>query len=104
MSVYVEIIGSMPCCICGEMMSQKDIDNQEAILSGNQNRYPFLDVIAHVRHFYLRKKNFLPTDDYELNMAKFAFAIGEKTGWLKPEQRKKALAEIARLEKKYERN
>lgn len=98
----VKIVGTMNCRICGGEMTQADIDNQEAILTGNNPAV--MNIIAHLRHFYIKEKNFLPTDDYELNMAKLAFAVGEENGWLnQPAHRQRALNEIADLEKKFQR-
>lgn len=101
MKALVKIIAPIPCAVCGEMMSQKDIDNQEAIVSGNNP--VIMNVIAHLKHFYYKVGNrYKPTKDFKLNQAKFAYAIGEKSGWNNdPAKRQYALNQIANLEKKY---
>lgn len=92
----VVIIGQIPCCICGEAMSQRDVDAGEAILSGSETQF-VTTIIAHVKHFYVKKNNHAGTADYKLNMAKFALAVGRENG-ISPEQEQTALAKIAEME------
>ena len=95
----VIIVGEIPCCVCGEMMSQKDVKKQEAILSTSKGRLPFCNIIAHLNHFYVKENGrFAPTADYELSMAKFAMAAGKDAGHLTPEAERRVLDRIAELE------
>lgn len=100
--VQVLIIGEMACCVCGGMMSQKDVDNQQAILSTHSSQIPFIGIIAHINHFWDVEKQQYPAD-YELNMSKFAFAVGKDQGAFTPETEAVALAEIEKLERKFKR-
>ncbi len=101
LQVKIIIVGEIPCCVCKELMSQTDVDNQDALLSTNKNKLPFCNVIAHVSHFYVKENNFQKTTDYDLAMAKFAFAAGKDSKMLTPKAENIALAHIARLEAKY---
>lgn len=98
-TIEVLIVGEMPCCICGEMMSQKDVDSQQAILSTPQSKAPKINVIAHVRHFYTPDKQ--RVFDYELSITKFALAVAKDRGDLPVYRYLEAKAKIAKLEKKY---
>lgn len=95
------IVGEVPCCVCNEPMSQKDVDNQAAIASTSAFNLPLVFTIAHLSHFYVKKDGaFLAIAEYELNMAKFALACGKNDGMLTPEAEKRAEAKIAELEEK----
>ena len=98
----VMIVGEIPCSVCSEPMSQRDVDNQEAILTTNEKKLPFCNVIAHLKHFYLKVNGqHYRTNTYELNMAKLALASMRDRGKLDPDSEKRALTKIAELEKKF---
>ncbi len=69
------VFADAPCEICGQMMTQKDFDEGQAIaLTGRERIYP-----AHLDHFYAGEPPH-PVPEYEGNMRRLATAYGEGEG------------------------
>ncbi|HQU82983.1 MAG TPA: hypothetical protein PKY59_07665 [Pyrinomonadaceae bacterium] len=94
------VFGSIPCAVCGVMISQTDFDNQAAIGMGTN---PVIMIVAaHLFHFYSKKKKgFVQTNNFQLNQAKLAFAMAERNGINDdPKKRSYALNQIIEMAKK----
>lgn len=101
MQAKLKVFGSVPCAVCGVMITQKDFDDQAAIGMGKNP--VIMTVAAHLFHFYSQENNeFVQTTAFELNQAKLAFAMAERSGINDdPKKRSFALSQIIEMAKKH---